>query len=313
MKCLVTGAAGFLGSNISERLISMGAEVIGIDCFIDYYPRALKEKNLTNLWASKQFTFIEKSLLDVNLSELLDGVDYVFHQAAQAGVRASWGKDFEIYTENNIKATQQLLDACKDKPIKRLIYASSSSVYGDVKEFPMRETMFLQPVSPYGVSKLAAEHLCVLYWKNFKVPTISLRYFTVYGPRQRPDMAFNRFIKAILKGDTIRIYGDGKQTRDFTFVADAVQANISAMTNGTPGGVYNIGGGSRISVNDVLAILGKISGIEPKISYEERQKGDVQDTCADTTLAKNELLYNPQVGIEEGLRQEYEWLKGLIG
>jgi len=312
MKCLVTGAAGFLGSSISERLISMGAEVIGIDCFIDYYPRALKEKNLTNLWESKQFTFIEKSLLDVSLPELLDGVDYVFHQAAQAGVRASWGKDFEIYTENNIKATQQLLDACKDKPIKRLIYASSSSVYGDVKEFPMRETMFLQPVSPYGVSKLAAEHLCVLYWKNFKVPTISLRYFTVYGPRQRPDMAFNKFIKAILKGDTIHIYGDGKQTRDFTFVADAVQANISAMTNGTPGGVYNIGGGSRISVNDVLAILGKISGIEPKISYEERQKGDVQDTCADTTLAKNELLYNPQVGIEEGLRQEYEWLKRLM-
>ena len=313
MKCLVTGAAGFLGSNISERLISMGADVIGIDCFIDYYPRALKEKNLANLWQSKQFTFIEQSLLAVNLVELLDGVDYVFHQAAQAGVRASWGKDFEIYTENNIKATQQLLEACRMRPIKRLIYASSSSVYGDVKEFPMRETMFLQPVSPYGVSKLAAEHLCVLYWKNFNVPTISLRYFTVYGPRQRPDMAFNKFIKAILKGEPIRIYGDGKQTRDFTFVADAVDANISAMTNGTPGGVYNIGGGSRISVNEVLAILGKISGIEPKISYEEKQKGDVQDTCADTMLARKELLYAPKVGIEEGLRQEFEWLKGLMG
>lgn len=313
MKCLVTGAAGFLGSNISERLISMGADVIGIDCFIDYYPRALKEKNLANLWQSKQFTFIEQSLLAVNLVELLDGVDYVFHQAAQAGVRASWGKDFEIYTENNINATQQLLEACRMRPIKRLIYASSSSVYGDVKEFPMRETMFLQPVSPYGVSKLAAEHLCVLYWKNFNVPTISLRYFTVYGPRQRPDMAFNKFIKAILKGEPIRIYGDGKQTRDFTFVADAVDANISAMTNGTPGGVYNIGGGSRISVNEVLAILGKISGIEPKISYEEKQKGDVQDTCADTMLARKELLYAPKVGIEEGLRQEFEWLKGLMG
>ena len=313
MKCLVTGAAGFLGSNISERLISMGADVIGIDCFIDYYPRALKEKNLANLWQSKQFTFIEQSLLAVNLVELLDGVDYVFHQAAQAGVRASWGKDFEIYTENNIKATQQLLEACRMRPIKRLIYASSSSVYGDVKEFPMRETMFLQPVSPYGVSKLAAEHLCVLYWKNFNVPTISLRYFTVYGPRQRPDMAFNKFIKAMMKGEPIRIYGDGKQTRDFTFVADAVDANISAMTNGTPGGVYNIGGGSRISVNEVLAILGKISGIEPKISYEEKQKGDVQDTCADTMLARKELLYAPKVGIEEGLRQEFEWLKGLMG
>ena len=312
MKCIVTGAAGFLGSHISERLLAMGAEVIGIDCFIDYYPKALKEKNLAQLHASRQFTLIDKNLLDLQLNPLLEGVDYVFHQAAQAGVRASWGKDFAIYTENNIRATQHLLEACKAHPIKRLIYASSSSVYGDVKEFPMRETMFLQPVSPYGVTKLAAEHLCVLYWKNFRVPTISLRYFTVYGPRQRPDMAFNRFIKAILNGDPIHIYGDGQQTRDFTFCADAVQANISALTNGTPGGVYNIGGGSRVSVNEVLAILGEISGLEPKISYEDKQKGDVQDTCADTTLARAELGYQPQVRIADGLRQEYEWLKGLL-
>ncbi len=311
MKCLVTGAAGFLGSHISERLIKMGAEVIGIDCFIDYYPRTLKENNLAYLRTQDRFTFLDKSLLHVNLVELLDGVEYIFHQAAQAGVRASWGKDFEIYTENNIKATQYLLEACKSHNIKRLVYASSSSVYGDVKEFPMRETMYPQPVSPYGVSKLAAEHLCYLYWKNFGVPTISLRYFTVYGPRQRPDMAFNKFIKALLTGGVFHIYGDGEQTRDFTFYSDVVQANIAAMTAGQPGGVYNIGGGSRVTVNHVLALLETITGIMPKVSYEGGQKGDVRHTYADTTRAKLDLGYEPQVDIAEGLRQEYEWLKGL--
>ncbi|GAK61037.1 NAD-dependent epimerase/dehydratase [Candidatus Vecturithrix granuli] len=312
MKCLVTGAAGFLGSHISERLIGMGAEVIGIDCFIDYYPRALKEKNLEYLRTQDKFTFLEESLLRVNLVELLNGVEYIFHQAAQAGVRASWGKDFEIYTENNIKATQYLLEACKSHSIKRLVYASSSSVYGDVKEFPMRESMYPQPISPYGVSKLAAEHLCYLYWKNFSVPTVSLRYFTVYGPRQRPDMAFNKFIKALLAGGVIRIYGDGEQTRDFTFYSDAVQANIAAMTAGQLGGVYNIGGGSRVTVNHVLMLLETITGITPKVAYEGGQKGDVRHTYADTSRAKLDLGYEPQVDIEEGLRQEYEWLQKLI-
>lgn len=311
MKCLVTGAAGFLGSHISERLIEMGSEVVGIDCFIDYYSRSFKENNLAFLRGQEKFTFIEKSLLHVDLTALLDGVDYIFHQAAQAGVRASWGKDFEIYTENNIKATQQLLEACKSHSIKRLVYASSSSVYGDVKEFPMRETMYPQPVSPYGVSKLAAEHLCYLYWKNFAVPTVSLRYFTVYGPRQRPDMAFHKFIKALLTNDAIHIYGDGEQTRDFTFYSDAVQANIAAMNSGQPGGVYNIGGGSRVSVNYVLSLLKVITGIVPNVSYTEGQKGDVRHTYADTSRAKLDLGYEPQVDIEEGLRQEYEWLKTI--
>ena len=309
MKCLVTGAAGFLGSHISERLIAMGSEVIGIDCFIDYYPRSFKEKNLEYLRTQDTFTFLEESLLNVDLVALLDGVDYIFHQAAQAGVRASWGKDFQIYTENNIKATQQLLEACKSHRIKRLVYASSSSVYGDVKEFPMRETMYPQPVSPYGVSKLAAEHLCYLYWKNFDIPTVSLRYFTVYGPRQRPDMAFHKFIKALLTNDTIHIYGDGEQTRDFTFYSDAVQANIAAMTSGQPGGVYNIGGGSRVSVNYVLSLLKVITGIAPNVSYEGGQKGDVRHTYADTSRAKLDLGYEPRIDIEEGLRQEYEWLR----
>lgn len=309
MKCLVTGAAGFLGSHISERLLEMGFDVTGIDCFIDYYPRSFKENNLEYLHTQKAFTFIEDSLLNIDLVELLDGVDYIFHQAAQAGVRASWGKDFKIYTENNIKATQQLLEACKSHEIKRLVYASSSSVYGDVKEFPMRETMYPQPVSPYGVSKLAAEHLCYLYWKNFGVPTISLRYFTVYGPRQRPDMAFHNFIKALLTNDTIHIYGDGEQTRDFTFYSDAVQANIEAMSGGEPGGVYNIGGGARVSVNYVLSLLKIITGIVPNVSYEQGQKGDVRHTYADTSHARLALSYEPKVDIEEGLRQEYEWLR----
>lgn len=309
MKCVVTGAAGFLGSHISENLLASGYDVVGIDCFIDYYPRAIKEKNLQNARQHPHFTFLEQNLLHVDLDNLLNDVDYIFHQAAQAGVRASWGKDFDIYTANNITATQRLLEACKNRNIKRLIYASSSSVYGDVKEFPMRETMYPQPVSPYGVSKLAAEHLCYLYWKNFGIPTISLRYFTVYGPRQRPDMGFNKFITAMLHGKEIPRYGDGEQTRDFTFYSDAVQANIASMTHGQPGGVYNIGGGSRVTVNHVLSLLEQIMGVKANIVDKGGQKGDVRHTYADTSRAQTDLGYAPHVRLEEGLRQEYEWLK----
>jgi nucleoside-diphosphate-sugar epimerase len=312
MKCVVTGAAGFLGSHISERLISMGHEVIGIDCFIDYYPRAMKERNLHQLHACSQFTFLEQSLLEVDFAAVLAGVEYIFHQAAQAGVRASWGGNFAIYTENNIRATQRLLEACKNRPLQRLIYASSSSVYGDVTEFPMRENMYLQPISPYGVSKLAAEHLCYLYWKNFGVPTVSLRYFTVYGPRQRPDMAFHKFLKAIHTGDDIHIYGDGEQTRDFTFCADAVDANIAAMTKGASGGVYNIGGGSRVTVNHVLALMEEVTGLQPKVAYTATQKGDVRHTYADTGRAQHDLGYQPKVDLKEGLRQEDEWLQTVL-
>lgn len=313
MKTLVTGCAGFIGSHLSEALLSLGHQVTGIDCFTDYYPRAIKESNLARLRDSSAFTLVESDLLEADLPRLLDGTDYLFHQAAQAGVRASWGGSFQVYTQNNILATQRLLEAARGSAIKRLVYASSSSIYGDAVELPVRETALPRPVSPYGVSKLAAEHLCHLYWVNYGVPTVSLRYFTVYGPRQRPDMAFNKFIRALLADQEIVIYGDGAQTRDFTFVSDAVAANLACMEAPVAGEVFNIGGGSRISVNRVLEILGEVSGREVKVRHIETQKGDVRHTYADTTRAREALGFQPKVSTEEGLRQEYEWLEKTLG
>jgi nucleoside-diphosphate-sugar epimerase len=236
----------------------------------------------------------------------------VFHLAAQAGVRKSWGKDFEIYTVNNIEATQVLLEACLRAKIERLVYASSSSVYGDHTPMPFREDAMLQPVSPYGVSKLAAEQLCYLYFANFGVPTVSLRYFTVYGPRQRPDMGFHKFLRATILGQPITVYGDGEQTRDFTFIADIVSATASAARQGVPGRVYNIGGGSRVSVNQVLEMIARVSGRRPLVTLNPAQKGDMRHTYADTSLARAGLGFAPTVGLEEGLAAEYQWLTGII-
>ena len=311
MKCLVTGAAGFIGSHISEALIGQGHEVVGIDSFTDYYAREIKESNLSALRDSPRFTMIAADLLEYDLDRLLEGVEVVFHEAAQAGVRASWGQSFRIYTDNNIRATQRLLEAARTVPIRRFVYASSSSIYGDAVELPVRETALPQPVSPYGVSKLAAEHLCHLYRVNYGVPMVALRYFTVYGPRQRPDMGFHKFIRALLNGEEIVIYGDGNQTRDFTFISDAVAANLACMEAEVAGQVFNIGGGSRVSVNYVLDVLQRLSGLKARLHYIENQKGDVRDTHADTTHARDALGFRPSVTIEEGLRAELEWLQGM--
>ncbi len=308
MKCVVTGAAGFIGSHLSEALIAAGHDVVGIDCFTDYYPRPVKESNLAALRQSPHFTFVEANLLEYDLNSLLGGVDYIFHQAAQAGVRASWGQNFSIYTENNVLATQRLLEAAKGHPIKRLVYASSSSVYGDAKRLPVTEDTIPRPISPYGVTKLAAEHLCRLYWVNFRVPTVSLRYFTVYGPRQRPDMGFHKFFRALLNGEEITLYGDGDQTRDFTFISDAVAANLACMEAPATGEVFNVGGGSRISVNRVLELMQAISGREARIRRIEDQKGDVRHTFADTSRAREVLGFRPSVSTEQGLRAEWEWI-----
>jgi UDP-glucose 4-epimerase len=245
MKALVTGAAGFIGSTLSTALLDRKAAVVGIDCFTDYYARAIKEQNLEPLRSRSEFQFVEAALQTVDLEPLLDGVTHVFHLAAQAGVRGSWGEQFQTYTSHNVDATQRLLEMLTGRPIARLVYASSSSVYGDVAPIPMREDAYIQPVSPYGVTKLAAEHLCNLYHANHGVPAVSLRYFTVYGPRQRPDMGFHRFIRAALLGEPITLFGDGEQSRDFTFVDDAVGATMAAGDRGRPGTVYNIGGGCR--------------------------------------------------------------------
>jgi UDP-glucose 4-epimerase len=309
MRSLVTGVAGFIGSHLAERLINEGHEVVGIDCFTDYYARSIKEKNLKVLLQKPGFIFLEDNLLEVNLSDLLVSVDYIFHQAAQAGVRSSWGAEFEIYTSNNILATQKLLEASKHSDIKRFIYASSSSVYGDSEELPLSEKSLLRPVSPYGVTKLAAEHLCYSYWKNYQVPVIALRYFTVYGPRQRPDMAFHRFVRAILDGGEIEIYGNGEQTRDFTFISDAVSGNMLAMKSNAQGEIFNIGGGSRVSVNEVLDIIQNIAGKTAKIVYRDVQKGDVRHTLADTNKVKKHLGYIPEVDLKTGLEEEWKWLK----
>lgn len=313
MRALVTGVAGFIGSHLAESLVASGAGVVGVDCFTDYYARAVKERNLSDLKASKNFTFVEAALQTADLEALLDGVTHVFHLAAQAGVRKSWGTDFLTYTSHNVDSTQRLLEALKSRRIERFVYASSSSVYGDHVAIPMKEESYLQPLSPYGVTKLAAEHLCTLYHANYGVPTVSLRYFTVYGPRQRPDMAFHRFIRAAISGQSITLYGDGGQTRDFTFIADIVAANRAAGDRGTPGAVYNIGGGSRVSVNQVLDLVGQITGRPLDVRREEAQKGDMRDTFADTSRARADLGFAPTVTLEEGLRAEYQWLsqKGM--
>ena len=308
MKALVTGAAGFIGAHLSSALLDRGFDVLGVDCFTDYYPRPIKEANLEVNRARKGFSFLEVRLQEADLPAILEGATHVFHLAAQAGVRKSWGTDFRIYTSNNVDVSQQLLEACVDRPLHRFVYASSSSVYGDDVPIPMREDALPQPVSPYGVTKLAAEQLCHLYHVNHGVPTTSLRYFTVYGPRQRPDMAFNRFIRASLDGRPVTLYGDGEQTRDFTFVADAVAATMAAGDRGVPGRAYNVGGGSRVSMNQVLDIIGRVAGRPLEVRREPVQKGDMRDTYADTTLARADLGFAPSVTLEQGIEAEYRWL-----
>jgi nucleoside-diphosphate-sugar epimerase len=308
MKALITGVAGFIGSTLAERLAGEEVDIVGIDCFTDYYPRAIKERNLAALRDGRHFRFVESRIQDADLGALLADRTHVFHLAAQAGVRKSWGRDFAVYTENNIEATQVLLEACVGRPLERVVYASSSSVYGDNVTIPMTEQALPQPVSPYGVSKLAAEQLCYLYFSNFGVPTTSLRYFTVYGPRQRPDMGFHKFLRAAIEKRPITVFGDGEQTRDFTYVQDAVSATIAAGRRGRAGRVYNIGGGSRVSINQVLEMIGRVSGRAPAVSVDRAQKGDMRHTYADTSLARADLGFTPTVTLEQGLAAEYQWL-----
>jgi UDP-glucose 4-epimerase len=311
MNALVTGGAGFIGSHLSERLLAQGAAVTAIDCFTDYYPRPIKERNLSELLGKPNYRFVEGELARVDLASLLDGVTHVFHLAAQAGVRRSWGRDFTTYTTLNVDATQILLEACVGQPIERVVYASSSSVYGDEVALPMREDALPQPVSPYGVTKLAAEHLCNLYFLNYAVPTVSLRYFTVYGPRQRPDMGFHRFFTAVLEGRPLVQFGDGLQTRDFTFVADAVTATATAAVRGAPGGVYNIGGGSRVTLREVFDLIGRVTGRPVAIDHQPEQKGDMRDTYAETSRAQSDLGFAPSVTLEQGLREMFAWMEAV--
>ena len=314
MYCLVTGVAGFIGSHLAERLLADGHEVCGIDNFLDYYPRQVKENNLQVVRSNQHFSFVEGDLLTMDLSPYCNKVDWIFHQAAQAGVRTSWGTDFARYVECNVLITQRLLELALRKDVKRFIYASSSSVYGDMNMLPLTESTLPRPFSPYGVTKLAAEHLCKLYYENFKVPTVSLRYFTVYGPRQRPDMAFHRFCKAIIEQQPICIYGNGEQTRDFTYVSDIVAANVlAATTERAIGKVLNIAGGARASLHEVINMLREISGFPITVTFGNKQYGDVQHTYASTTRAEQVIGYHPVVPLHEGLLREFQYMLPLSG
>ncbi|MBD1855271.1 MULTISPECIES: NAD-dependent epimerase/dehydratase family protein [Leptolyngbya] len=310
---LVTGAAGFIGSHLVEALLERGDRVIGVDQFNDYYDPELKWKNLAISLQHPNFKLIEADIQSLDWHHLLKDVEVIYHQAAQAGVRASWGSGFRTYTEQNINATQILLEAVKTaKRLQRFIYASSSSIYGNAEALPTSETICPQPVSPYGITKLAAEQLCGLYYRNFGVPTCSLRYFTVYGARQRPDMGFHKFLKAALQDQAIVIYGDGQQTRDFTNVNDAIAANLAAAeTPEAVGAIFNIGGGSRVVLTDVIATMETILGRSIRKEFIENAIGDARHTSADVTKAKKILNYQPQVSLQEGLTQEWEWIRSL--
>jgi nucleoside-diphosphate-sugar epimerase len=309
VRAVVTGVAGFIGSHLAESLVRDGHDVLGVDCFTDYYAREIKERNLALLRSQPRFRLVEERLQDADLKHLLAGAEHVYHLAAQAGVRASWGQDFAHYTEHNVLATQRLLEAALASGRPRVVYASSSSVYGDAPPLPLREDGPCQPVSPYGVTKLAAEHLCVLYQRNHGLPTVSLRFFTVYGPRQRPDMAFHRFLTAARDGQPITVYGDGTQTRDFTFVDDIVSALRRAALSGRPGSVYNVGGGERVALNEVLRLVESVTGQHLRIQRQEPQKGDMKDTFADTEAARRELGFCSTVGLSEGLAREWRFVR----
>jgi nucleoside-diphosphate-sugar epimerase len=311
LTCLVTGCAGFIGSHLTEYLLSKGYDVIGVDCFTDYYNPSLKRQNLLTALKYPSFRLIEEDICHLNWSTLLEGVDYLFHLAAQAGVRASWGTSFKHYTYNNIEATQILLEAARSAPwLRRFIFASTSSIYGEAEAFPTAETLSPKPVSPYGITKLAAERLGQLYYSTYGVPFVALRYFSVYGPRQRPDMGFNKFAKAILAGKKIEVYGDGFQSRDFTYVADIVTANLQAALTPQPieGEVINIGGGSRVVLQDALDLMGSLMGAPVYRQYLPRQAGDALHTSADITKAKRLLNYQPQYDLDQGLKAEIDWL-----
>ncbi|WP_353932996.1 NAD-dependent epimerase/dehydratase family protein [Okeanomitos corallinicola TIOX110] len=312
-KIIVTGAAGFIGSNLVNALLQQGEEVIAIDEFNDYYNPALKQKNAATFANSPNLTLVKENIQNLDLPKLFQDVEIIYHQAAQAGVRNSWGDGFRAYTERNINTTQVLLEAAKNAPkLKRLVFASTSSVYGDAETLPTHEEIAPQPVSPYGITKLAAERLCGLYHKNFGVPFVSLRYFTVYGPRQRPDMAFHKFFKAVLQDEAIPIYGDGKQTRDFTFISDIVAANLAAATvPEAVGEIFNIGGGSRVVLTEVLETMETIVGKSIKRNHIEKAMGDARHTAADISKAKKILGYQPQVSLKEGLQQEWAWVQSL--
>jgi UDP-glucuronate 4-epimerase len=309
MRALVTGCAGFIGSHLAESLVADGGSVVGVDSFLDNYDVRAKRRNLEVLTASERFELHETDLAQSALAALVDGCDAVFHLAAEPGVRPSWGQRFESYVRNNVLATQRLLEAVTKHRLGRFVYASSSSIYGQAEAFPTPEWTLPRPFSPYGVTKLAGEHLCELYLHNHGVPTCVLRYFSVYGPRQRPDMAFHRFCRAAIEGRALTVFGMGDQVRDFTFVSDVVSATRSAANaSAAVGGVYNVGGGAQIALADGIRVLEELCGRQLAVERAAAQPGDIRATGADISRARSDLGYQPTVRFDDGLRAEFEWL-----
>jgi UDP-glucuronate 4-epimerase len=313
MQVLVTGCAGFIGSHLTESLLDDGHHVVGADCFNDNYGRPQKLRNIEHAREWREFDFVPLDLSRGDLEDLVADCEVVYHLAAEPGVRASWGGRFDAYLRNNVLATQHLLEAVKGAPGTRFVYASSSSIYGQAEAFPTPEDVIPRPFSPYGTTKLAGEHLCQLYHGNHGVEVVMLRYFSVYGPRQRPDMAFNRFCHAALEGEPITVYGDGTQTRDFTYVTDVVAATrASAAARAVEGGIYNIGGGAQKSLAEALELIGELAGRELDLRYDARQEGDVRDTAAEISRARRDLGFEPATSFEDGLREEFEWARSTL-
>jgi nucleoside-diphosphate-sugar epimerase len=308
MRAVITGGAGFIGSHLSEACIGRGWSVTAIDAFTDYYPEALKRSNIEALVGRDGFRLIEADLAVDRLEPLLEGADIVFHLAAQPGVRASWGTTFDAYTNSNVVALQRLLETLKDASgLRKFVFASSSSVYGNAEQLPTPESASLAPVSPYGATKVLGEHLCALYRRSYDMPVVTLRYFSVYGPRQRPDMAFSRLIDSALRGTEVALYGDGSQTRDFTYVADVVAATVAAAELAPAGAVYNVGGGSRMPLAEAIELITDEVGRRPSLCLASRQRGDARDTAADTARIARELEFVPTWDVARGLAEQIAW------
>jgi len=307
-RVLVTGCAGFLGSHLSERLVACGYEVVGVDCFTSYYPRERKERNVALLRDAPGFTLIEADLASSPLDGLLEGVDTVFHLAAQPGVRGSFGESFRDYVADNVLATQRLLEQAAQTRVGAFVYASSSSVYGNAAGYPTDEDSERRPVSPYGMTKVATEELAAVYHRCFDVPVVGLRYFTAYGPRQRPDMAFSRFLRCALEGEPLPVNGDGHQIRDFTFVDDVVEGTIAAARRGRPGAVYSIGGGTPVELIEAIDLMCELVGRSVQVVHRPAPLGDPRATGCDQSRAERELGFLPQTSLRMGLAAELEWM-----
>ena len=309
MRALVTGCAGFIGSQLSESLLADSHEVVGVDCFNGNYGRREKLRNLDRARDWDAFEFLPLDLSRGDLLALVSECDAIFHLAAEPGVRASWGAQFQAYLRNNVEATHRLLEAAAHIPARKFVFASSSSVYGDAERMPTPEDVRPAPVSPYGVTKLTGEHLCRAYRVNWGVATVCLRYFSVFGPRQRPDMAFTRFITRALRDEPIELFGDGAQTRDFTFVGDVVRATrAAAEADDAVGHVLNVGGGSQRSVNSALALIEELAGRPLEVRRLARERGDVIDTSASIDSIRRVLGWTPEVDFADGLRQQFDWV-----